>query len=87
MIPTRGAQGKLLSESWSARPSTLFGKSCNVFQYLLHCSQTPPGTMTSAFPNLFIINGPNTVAPWTSIIHGIEYQAASVARLIDWVME
>lgn len=43
--------------------------------------------MTSAFPNLFIINGPNTVAPWTSIIHGIEYQAASVARLIDWVME
>lgn len=35
---------------------------------------------------MFIINGPNTVAPWTSIIRGIEYQAASVARLIDWVV-
>lgn len=43
--------------------------------------------MTRGFPNLFIINGPNTVAPWASIIHGIEYQTASVARLIAWVME
>ena len=43
--------------------------------------------MTSEFPNLFIINGPNTVAPWTSIIHGIEYQTASVAHLIAWVVK
>lgn len=43
--------------------------------------------MTSGFPNLFIINGPNTVAPWASIIHSIEYQSASVARLIAWIVE
>jgi hypothetical protein len=30
---------------------------------------------TSGFPNLLLLNGPNTVAPWASIISGIELQA------------
>ena len=42
--------------------------------------------MTTGFPNLFIVNGPNTVAPWASIIHGIEHQTASAALLIAWVV-
>jgi hypothetical protein len=43
--------------------------------------------MTSEFPNLMIINGPNTVAPWASIIQGIEYQAAYAARLMKIIFK
>ena len=38
--------------------------------------------MTSTFPNLFIFNGPNTVAPWALLIRGVELEAAHAARLI-----
>jgi len=43
--------------------------------------------MTPDFPNMFILNGPNTVAPWSSIINGIEYQALSAARLAAWIIK
>lgn len=43
------------------------------------------GTSTTSFPNLFIVNGPNTVAPWASIIRGIELQAAYIRRLIQLI--
>lgn len=31
--------------------------------------------MTTGFPNLLLVNGPNTVAPWASLIRGLEHQA------------
>jgi hypothetical protein len=37
---------------------------------------------TSEFPNLLFISGPNTVAPWASIISGIEIQALYNTRVI-----
>jgi hypothetical protein len=37
---------------------------------------------TSEFPNLLFISGPNTVAPWASIISGIEIQALYNNRVI-----
>ncbi|KAK4076574.1 uncharacterized protein Triagg1_4177 [Trichoderma aggressivum f. europaeum] len=43
------------------------------------------GTMTSSFPNLIFVNGPNTTTPWGSLIQGLEMQAAfnrKVIRLI-----
>jgi hypothetical protein len=44
-----------------------------------------PGTMTSNFPNLILLNGPNTVTPWGSLIRGVEYQAAHARRLIQLI--
>jgi hypothetical protein len=37
---------------------------------------------TSGFPNLLLLNGPNTVAPWASIISGIELQAMYNVRVV-----
>ena len=37
---------------------------------------------TSAFPDLLLLNGPNTVAPWASIISGIELQALYNVRVV-----
>jgi hypothetical protein len=39
--------------------------------------------MTSNFPNLIILNGPNTVTPWGSLIRGIEHQTVYASRLIS----
>lgn len=38
--------------------------------------------MTSAFPNLILINGPNTTTPWGSLIRGLELQAAFNLKII-----
>lgn len=43
--------------------------------------------MTSNFPNLMIVNGPNTVAPWASIIKGIEYQTSYTTKLMELIFE
>jgi hypothetical protein len=40
------------------------------------------GIATSSFPNLLLLNGPNTVAPWASIISGIELQAIYNAQIV-----
>ncbi|KAL6787258.1 hypothetical protein J3E68DRAFT_440801 [Trichoderma sp. SZMC 28012] len=40
------------------------------------------GTMTSAFPNLIFVNGPNTTTPWGSLIRGLEMQAAFNRKII-----
>ncbi|KFZ20415.1 hypothetical protein V501_00155 [Pseudogymnoascus sp. VKM F-4519 (FW-2642)] len=44
--------------------------------------QTLYGMATSEFPNLLFVSGPNTVAPWASIISGIEIQALYNNRVI-----
>jgi hypothetical protein len=38
--------------------------------------------MTSSFPNLLLVNGPNTVSPWASLIRGLEHQAMHNLRVI-----
>ena len=38
--------------------------------------------MKSSFPNLLLVNGPNTTSPWASLIQGLEYQAAHNLRII-----
>ncbi|RFU74513.1 monooxygenase [Trichoderma arundinaceum] len=40
------------------------------------------GTMTSEFPNLIIVNGPNTTTPWGSLIRGLEMQADFNLKII-----
>jgi len=40
------------------------------------------GTTTSSFPNLLFVNGPNTVAPWASIIRGFEHQAIHNLKIV-----
>ncbi|UKZ64286.1 uncharacterized protein TrAtP1_005504 [Trichoderma atroviride] len=40
------------------------------------------GTMTSKFPNLIFMNGPNTTTPWSSLIRGLEMQAAFNLKII-----
>ncbi|KAH8803542.1 hypothetical protein F5884DRAFT_509071 [Xylogone sp. PMI_703] len=40
------------------------------------------GTMTTSFPNLFLVNGPNTTTPWASLIKGLEYQAAHNLKIM-----
>jgi hypothetical protein len=41
--------------------------------------------MTSSFPNLFLVNGPNTVSPWASLIRGLEHQTMHNLRVIRHV--
>lgn len=41
------------------------------------------GLATSGFPNLMFVSGPNSVAPWASIISGIEIQALYNIRVIQ----
>jgi hypothetical protein len=43
--------------------------------------------MTSSFPNLLLINGPNTVSPWASLIRGLEHQASHNARVIQHIWQ
>jgi hypothetical protein len=38
--------------------------------------------MTDMFPNLFLVNGPNTVSPWASLIRGLEHQAMHNVHVI-----
>ncbi|KAJ9615798.1 hypothetical protein H2200_001875 [Cladophialophora chaetospira] len=47
--------------------------------------ETLYGTMTSNFPNLIILNGPNTVTPWGSLIRGVERQAMHARRLMKLI--
>ncbi|KAJ4854534.1 flavin-binding monooxygenase-like domain-containing protein [Trichoderma breve] len=43
------------------------------------------GTMTSAFPNLIFVNGPNTTTPWGSLIQGLEMQSAFNRKVIQLI--
>ncbi|WP_409433555.1 flavin-containing monooxygenase [Litorimonas sp. RW-G-Af-16] len=46
-------------------------------------AQAYMGTMTSGFPNLFILYGPNTNTGHTSIVYKLEHQIALVLQLLD----
>ena len=41
--------------------------------------------MTSSFPNLFLVNGPNTTTPWSSLIRGLEHQAIHNLNIIRYI--
>jgi len=43
--------------------------------------------MTSLFPNLLLVNGPNTVSPWASLIRGLEHQAMHNLRVVRHIFE
>jgi hypothetical protein len=43
--------------------------------------------MTTLFPNLLLVNGPNTVSPWASLIRGLEYQALHNIQVIRHIHE
>lgn len=45
------------------------------------------GTMTSKFPNLIFMNGPNTTTPWSSLIRGLEMQAAFNLKIIQRIYQ
>jgi hypothetical protein len=38
--------------------------------------------MTSDFPNLIFVNGPNTTSPWSSLIRGLEHQVRFNVKVI-----
>ncbi len=38
--------------------------------------------MTNSFPNLLLVNGPNTTCPWASLIRGLEHQARHNLRIV-----
>ena len=43
--------------------------------------------MTSSFPNLLLLGGPNTTTLWASLIRGLELQAAYNLRIIKHIRE
>jgi cation diffusion facilitator CzcD-associated flavoprotein CzcO len=86
-VRTVGRNGIELSEHWEDSPKTLYGKrlpAC-LIRPRLRLTLCPTGTMTSSFPNLFLVNGPSTVSPWASLIRGLEHQTMHNLRVIRHV--
>lgn len=83
-VPTIGRDDHLLSNHWKDSPNALYGAYIHGLQsYRGAANQIlTPGTMTSKFPNLIFMNGPNTTTPWSSLIKGLEMQAAFNLKII-----
>lgn len=89
-VPTKGRGGILLSDHWGGSPETLYGTVPNkycVFNFILIFNNYYLGTMTANFPNLLLVNGPNTTTYWSSLIKGLELQARYNARVVRHVYE
>jgi cation diffusion facilitator CzcD-associated flavoprotein CzcO len=76
-----GRGGKTLGEHWGQDCYTLYGRS--LFQIPIYLEfELTAGVATSNFPNFCILYGPNTSAPWVSLIYMFELQAKYNARII-----
>ncbi|QLI72763.1 FAD-binding monooxygenase BOA2 [Metarhizium brunneum] len=69
-------------QEWGGTVPTIGRTGETLREHWDHYPNTLYGTMTSGFPNLFFINGPNTTPPWASPIQGFELQAALNTKAI-----
>lgn len=71
-----------LGEHWGQDCHTLYGTSFHKYLTRIHFLTLASGVATSNFPNFCILYGPNTSAPWVSLIYMFELQAKYNARVI-----
>ncbi|KKP01040.1 monooxygenase [Trichoderma harzianum] len=69
-------------QGWGGAVPTIGRNGQLLSEHWRHSPNALYGTMTSAFPNLIFVNGPNTSTPWGSLIRGLEMQAAFNRKLI-----
>ncbi|KAB5513419.1 hypothetical protein GE09DRAFT_1162355 [Coniochaeta sp. 2T2.1] len=76
-----------LMQGWEGAVHTIGRSGVVLREKWLDETKTLYATMTSSFPNMFILGGPNTTSPWASLIRGLEYQAAHNSRIIRHIYE